>query len=174
MVVRLLVLDPPGRQLLCRRGVLQCLRLLRIGRKAFRRRPPQPGADHPGRTDRARSAAGVNAGSLRPAEQQLLQSQRGQAGRQAAQLARARLPRADRDAQLRVRHFVEYQTCRRGFVPLRQERLFGPDVDGRPRPAPRLLPLSAQLLHEPYPPVVRGHREFGSGNVQRPCAAFDA
>ena len=65
-----------------------------------------------------------------------------QAGK-APQLARARHARADRDADLYVGHVRAHAAERRHVAPLRQERLFGTDMERRTRPARRLLPLPA-------------------------------
>jgi len=88
LVVCLFGFDPPGRQLLCRRRLLQCVRLFRRRRKAVRPAPP-PGADPVGCPHRTRCATGRHAGGLRPGRQQLLQPQLGLAGRQEAQCPRA-------------------------------------------------------------------------------------
>ena len=52
----------------------------------------------------------------------------------------------DRDAELYVRHFRPFETRSGHLAALRHERLLGADVAERSRPAPRLLPLSAELL----------------------------
>lgn len=150
LVVCLLRIDATGRQRLGQRHLLQLLRLLRIGGETLQRTQPA-GVHDPRRSDRARRAAGFDAGGLRPGRQQLLQSQLGLSGRQETQRPRAQQPRAADGRQLHQHARRPHEDRRSGLVPLRYERLLGPHVEGRCRPASRLLPQPTQLLHGQQP-----------------------
>ena len=150
LVVCLLRIDATGRQRLGQRHLLQLLRLLRIGGETLQRAQPADVHD-PRRSDRAWRAAGFDAGGLRPGRQQLLQSQLGLSGRQETQRPRAQQPRAADGRQLHQHARRPHEDRRSGLVPLRYERLLGPHVEGRCRPASRLLPQPAQLLHGQQP-----------------------